>query len=348
MTAPRPLLSVCIPLYNRAEEVAPVLESVLAQESTDWEVVLCEDASPERLEIRAAVAPFLARFPERIRYIEHSETLGYDRNFRALIEHARGRYVYILGNDDRVAPGAFRAIADALERHGEVGMFLRAFATFRGEPTNLVQINRYFPDERYFPPGRGAFFAVYRRLVAMSGLVFHRDEAAALDTDRWDGTLFYQHWLAGNLAVTKGAIYLPHFLALFRTGGSPPLFGTAAIERGRFTPGIQPPETDLRMNRDIFAIGDAIDARHGLGVMEAVRLDCARYAYPILAHQAHQPWTVLFRFYRDLGALGFSKSGWYHLWFWSMVVVGEPRLTALLRWTRRVLGHTPQLGRPIT
>lgn len=346
--ASRPLLTVCIPLYNRADEVAPVLESVLAQSHRDWEAVLIEDASPEREAIREAIAPYLAANPDRIRYLENPETLGYDRNFRRLVREARGRYVFILGNDDRVAPGAFRAIADELGRAGDVGMFLRAYAFFRGEPSNIVQVNRFFPEARRFPPGRGAFFAVYRRLVSMSGLVFHRDAAVALETDRWDGTLFYQHWLAGNLAVTHGAVYLPDLFALFRMGGTPPQFGTAEVERGRFIPGIQPPETDLRMNRDILAIGDAIDARHGLGVMDAVRLDFARYAYPSLAHQAHQPWAVLFRYYRDLGALGYHRSPWYHLWFWSMVVLGEPRLTAWLRRVRHLIGHTPQLSRPIT
>lgn len=348
MTAPRPLLTVCIPLFDRADEVAPVLESVLAQDYTDWEVVLIEDASSEREAIRTAVAPFQGAHPDRIRYLENPTTLGYDRNFRRLVREARGRYVFILGNDDRVAPGAFQAIADALARTGEIGMFLRAYAFFRGDPTNIVQVNRFFPEARHFPPGRGAFFAVFRRLVSMSGLVFHRDAAAALETDRWDGTLFYQHWLAGNLAVTHGVIYLPDLFALFRMGGTPPQFGTAEVERGRFIPGIQPPETDLRMNRDILAIGEAIDARHGLGIMDAVRLDFARYAYPSLAHQAHQPWPVLYRYYRDLGALGYARSAWYHLWFWSMVTVGEPRLTALLRWVRRVVGHTPQLSRPMT
>lgn len=349
MHAPeRPLLSVCVPLYNRPEEVGPLLESVIAESFSDWEIVLSEDASPEQAAIRAAVAPYRDRLGDRLRYTENAETLGYDQNFRRLVRLARGRYVFILGNDDRVAPGAFRAIADAITRHGDVGMFLRAFATFAGDPSNVVQVNRFFPTERHFPPGRAAFFAVYRRLVHMSGLVFHRDGAVALETDRWDGTLFYQHWLGGNLAATDGALYLPDFLALFRTDGSPPQFGTARVERGRFTPGIQPPETDLRMNRDILAIGDAIDARHGLKAMEAVRLDFARYAYPVLAHQAHQSWPVLFRYYRELGALGYARSAWYHFWFWAMVLVGERRLTALLRWVRRVVGHTPQLGRPLT
>lgn len=347
-TPSRPLLSVCVPLYNRATEVAPLIESVLTETFTDWEIVLSEDASPDQTAIREAVAPFRGRLGDRLRYVENPETLGYDGNFRQLVRLARGRYVFILGNDDRVAPGAFQAIADALTRYGEVGMFLRAFATFHGDPSNLVQVNRFFPTERWFPPGRGAFFAVYRRLVHMSGLVFHRDAAVALETTQWDGTLFYQHWLGGNLATTHGAVYLPDLLALFRTGGTPPQFGTARAEQGRFIPGIQPPETDLRMNRDILAIAAAIDARHSLQALDAVRRDFARYAYPVLAHQAHQPWPILFRYYRDLGALGYARSGWYHLWFWSMIVLGERRLTATLRWIRRTLGYTPQIGRPLT
>jgi abequosyltransferase len=346
-TTPRPLISVIVSCYNRASELAPLLDSVIAQDRDDWEVVITEDLSPERAAIGAAAAPYVARFPDRIRYLENPENLGYDRAHRRLIELARGRYVFLMGNDDLVAPGAFSAIADAVERHGEIGMFLRAYTVFRGDPSNVVQENRFYPGEVRFPAGPKAFLAVYRRLVAMSGIVFHRDLAHSVASDAWDGTLFYQHWVAGNLLAQRDAVYLPQILAYFRSGGTPSVFGTAEAERGRFTPGVQPPDTDLRMVGAIMAIAEAVDTRYGLGVMDDVRADFARYIYPTIAHQAHQPWPVFWRFYRDLGGMGFDRSPWFHFWFWSTVAFGEQRLTRWLRWVRRRVGHTPNLTRAV-
>lgn len=43
-----PLLSVCIPAYNRAV-LDELLRSVLSQDFGDFEIVVCEDPSPEML-----------------------------------------------------------------------------------------------------------------------------------------------------------------------------------------------------------------------------------------------------------------------------------------------------------
>src|SRR3954452_12358158 len=127
----RPLLSVCIPAYNRASELGPLLDSVLAQDLDDWECVICEDHSRDREAIRAIVSRYIARHGDRFRYFENEVTLGYDGNFRQLVDRARGRYLFIMGNDDLVEPGAFSAVADALRRHPDVGVILRAFAVFK-------------------------------------------------------------------------------------------------------------------------------------------------------------------------------------------------------------------------
>src|SRR6185295_17018977 len=161
------------------------------------------------------------------------------------IELARGRYVFVMGDDDFVAPGAFAAVADAISRHPDLGMILRAFAYFRETPTpeNIFQINRFYPDERVFAAGQDAIVACYRRLISMSGLVFDRDLSATFATDRWDGSLFYQNWLAANILVTRPAVYIPQLLAYFRRG-APAIFGNAKAEQGLYTPGKQPPDTD--------------------------------------------------------------------------------------------------------
>jgi abequosyltransferase len=340
----RPLLSVCIPSYNRAALLAPLLDSILAQESDDWECVISEDYSPERAAIRAVAARYAAKTDGRIRYEENERTLGYDGNFRRLIGLARGEYVFVMGNDDLVCPGAFRAVAAAIAKNPDVGVILRSFAFFRGDPPNVFQVNRYYATECEFDAGRPALIACYRRLVAMSGLVLHRDGAFAVATSRWDGTLFYQHWLAANILCDRPAVYVPDLLALFRKDGVPE-FGNAEAERGLYTPGIQPPDTDLRMIGSLFAIATAVETERGVLFVEELRRDYAHYMYPTLAHQAHVPWPEFWRFYRDLGAMGFDRYLSYHCWFWAIAVLGAGNVERAIQFIRRRVGHTPNLTR---
>lgn len=54
----RPLFTVCIPAYNRAALLAPLLDSILCQAFKDYEILVCEDGSPERSDIAAVVRSY--------------------------------------------------------------------------------------------------------------------------------------------------------------------------------------------------------------------------------------------------------------------------------------------------
>jgi len=340
----RPLLSVCIPAYNRAALLPALLDSIFAQDFDDWECVISEDCSRERREIRAVTESYAVRANGHLRYSENDETLGYDGNYRRLVELSRGEFVFVMGNDDLVHPGAFRAVSGAIARHPGMGVLLRAYAFFRGDPSNVIQVNRYYPRECEFSPGAHAIVACYRRVVPMSGLVLHRDSAQAVATARWDGTLFYQHWLVANILCDKSAVYIPDLLALFRKDGTPE-FGAARSEAGRYTPGVQPPDTDLRMIRSLFAIAEAVERERGVTCVRAIRRDFAHYIYHTLAHQAHEPWPSWWRFYRELGALGLDRYLSFHAWFWLLSAVGARRVDRVVQVIRRRLGYTPNLTR---
>ena len=337
----RPFISVCIPAYNRAALLPQVLDSIVAQDFTDWECVVAEDVSREREEIRAVVERYATAHPGKFRLHLNPQTLGYDGNFRNLVELARGQYVFILGNDDFVAEGALRAVHAGVQRHGEVGAVLRSYTFFVGDPSNIVQVSRYYPTERVFPPGRSAILACYRRFVSVSGVVFHRDAAAAAATAEWDGLLFYQQWLVGKVLAEKPLLFLPEILAHFRRGGTPE-FGTAAAEQGRFTPGVQPLDTHLKLVEALFTIADGVERATGLtGIAEDIRVDFGRYSYPTLREFAGRSRGDLWRAYRAFSQLGLNASPWYHMWFASLMLVGVRGMEALAQLVRRVLGHTP-------
>jgi glycosyltransferase involved in cell wall biosynthesis len=336
----RPLITLAIPAYNRVAWLPYLLDSALSQDFDDWDCVIVEDRSPERPQIRAVAEQYSALHAGRFRYFENAQNLGYDGNFRELVARARGRYLFVMGNDDLIAPGAFSAVARAVAMAPEMGVLLRTFARFQGEPSNIVQVSRYYAEPRVFAPGPSAIIPCYFRLVAMSGLVLHRDDAHACATTRWDGTLFYQHWLAVNLLRTCPAVFLPDVLALFRTDGTPE-FGNAGAERGAYTPGVQPPDTDVRMIRNLLAI-----AREGApDCYDAIERDIANYIFPTLAHQAHVPRAGFRAFHQALGELGLAKHWPFHAWYWAITLFGAENLDRIFQVMRRTVGHTPNLSR---
>src|SRR5258708_14363479 len=112
----RQKFSICIPAYNRAKFLGPLLDSIFVQDYKDFNIVICEDRSRERGEIASIVQGYAARFPGGFHYYENEKNLGYDANIRNLVEKATGEYCFFMGNDDLMCPGALECVARLLER----------------------------------------------------------------------------------------------------------------------------------------------------------------------------------------------------------------------------------------
>lgn len=338
-----PRLSICIPAYNRAALLRPLLDSILGQNADCYEILICEDASPERAAIRAVVEEYSARFAGKIRYVENPRNMGYDGNLRQLAAHAKGDYCLYMGNDDLLCAGALSAVATALRSHADVGVLLRSYADFDGTPDKIAQEYRYFPDKRFFPAGKEAIITAFRRSVVISGMVIHRASALSFATDRFDGSLLYQLWLVANILVDKNAVSLPDILVL-RRRGIPPDFGQAEAERGRFMPQDQTPASSLHFMRGMLDMAAEVERQRGVSVYRDIVFDIANYSYPILSIQADRPVTVFVVYWWRLARMGFGRYPIFHVYFLILILLGKARVDRLIGAIKRHLGHTPNLG----
>ena len=278
----RPAISVCIPAYSRAHLLPALLESILTQDFGNFEVVINEDASPQRLAIRTVVEHFAVAYPDQIRYFENERNLGYDANLRSLVERAHGEYCLFMGNDDLMCAGALCTVSDAVKRHPNVGVVVRSYASFDGEPENINQTFRYFPEERFFPAGSDTISTVYRRSVVIPGMVIHRDAAQQFATAKFDGTLLYQIYLVANILVEMNAVFLPQIIVLYRNGGVPD-FGNAEVERGKFVPADRTPASSIQFMRGMLGIAAAVERERNVPVYRRIVADIGNYSYPILS-----------------------------------------------------------------
>jgi glycosyltransferase involved in cell wall biosynthesis len=340
---PRPLLTVCIPAYNRAGLLASLLDSILCQDFSDFDVLICEDGSPERAEIGVVVQRFQQSHPGRISYEQNEANLGYDGNIRRLVERARGHYCVFMGNDDLLCAGALTSIASVIQRIPDCGVVVRSYASFEQSPDQFKQVYRYFPEERVLPGGAQAVFTAYRRSVVISGMVIHRDAAFALADDRFDGTLLYQLYLVGMILARRSVVFVPQILAL-RREGTPPDFGHSLPERGKFVPRDQTPESSLRFMQGMLAIAQHVAQATQLDVFRTIRADLGNYAYPILLIQARRSHPVFVKYSVDLARLGLWRYPLFHLYFSSLLLIGPDRSDRIIKMIKQRLGHTPRFG----
>ena len=98
-----PKISVLIPTYNYARFLAEAIESVLAQDFQDFELLIVDDCSADNT--AGVVRPFCAR-DARVHFSVNSANLGMANNWNHCLEQARGEYIKFLFGDDKLCHSA--------------------------------------------------------------------------------------------------------------------------------------------------------------------------------------------------------------------------------------------------
>ena len=118
------MLSVVIPAFDREREIRRAIESCLAQEDADFEVIVVDDGS------RDGTASVVAEYAGRgVRLLRHPANLGSSPARATGLAAARGDWIVRLDSDDELLPGALRKVqhctSNASENVGRIGLMYR-------------------------------------------------------------------------------------------------------------------------------------------------------------------------------------------------------------------------------
>ena len=119
----KPLLSICVPTYNRARLLRLLLQSLLPQVEQfggEVEIVVSDNCSTDST---PEVINSLAK-SKLIRCYRQSENVGCTRNVLALTRHyAVGEFAWILGDDDMVVSGKLGEVVQAIRENQDLNYF---------------------------------------------------------------------------------------------------------------------------------------------------------------------------------------------------------------------------------
>jgi glycosyltransferase involved in cell wall biosynthesis len=108
-----PLISVGLAVRNDPDRVRRCVESVLAQDTHDLELVISDNASDDGT---VDVLYEYARADARVRVTANAVNIGSHENMNRVLLSSRGRLFRWISADDWLEPGALSAGAEALER----------------------------------------------------------------------------------------------------------------------------------------------------------------------------------------------------------------------------------------
>lgn len=94
-------VSICIPTYENAEEVARLIGSIGIQTFQDFEVVITDDSRDNKIEeFIHGLTVKNKDFAKKIRYFHNKTPLGHIFNWNEALSHAKGEYIKIMFSDD--------------------------------------------------------------------------------------------------------------------------------------------------------------------------------------------------------------------------------------------------------
>ncbi len=97
-----PKVSVIIPTYNRLPMLKEAVDSVLAQDVEDMELIVVDDGSTD------GTADEIKRYGGRVKLFQHAVNKGVSAARNKGILHARGKYIAFLDSDDLWVKGKLK------------------------------------------------------------------------------------------------------------------------------------------------------------------------------------------------------------------------------------------------
>ena len=206
----QPLISVVIATYKRAGDLDRAIQSVRNEPGDYFEIVVGDDGSPDH------TPEIIARHAGDARLCSYRNdvNLGMQENYLKIARFARGRYLFILTDDDFLLPGALAKVKAAIEVHPEAAYLLSDLPTLDERTSQLIDLHRTYPQDTLAPVGLDSMAHIVRSAWVLSRQVLKRD---AIDWATWEkfrSNIFFPIIFAGRLILQAPAYYMADRLVM--------------------------------------------------------------------------------------------------------------------------------------
>lgn len=209
------LLSIVVLSYNRPEQIKRILDNLEGAKSGDFEIVIKDDNSPLKEEIRRTVLHYKSILNVKLRLHENDHNLGYDRNLIDSFDIVSSRYVFLLSDDDYVAGNKIADLLQVLARE-EYDVYFTPYNN--GSILSRTKFTNNTANE---------FAHIIYNSILFSGLVFRRERVLSLNKDMGflSSCIYSQVYLSSVIIFHSGAYgFLPTDI-LFLGGDGENYFG---------------------------------------------------------------------------------------------------------------------------
>ena len=334
-------ISICIPSYNRPATIVRLLKSIDVSNPDELEVVICEDKSPKREEIREAVNAFKSSAPFAVKYVENAENYGFDKNWRELSIQASGKYLLYMGDDDAFIPRQLDVFIQWLKDHPEPCYILRSYLRRYGNNGEKTEYFRYYDGDMFFKPGIDGYKAFFMKSISMSGYTIKRDCSLEFINEDINDTLLYQLYLLGVVCLHYPSAYCNTPCAML-ISDQEQLFGNSSVEKGMYTPQ-ESVSTNLNFFKSYFRIAEYIDSKYNISVADYIKNEYSKYSFYALSGKRKFGIKTFNEHVKKLRSIGLDTSVYFNIYYVGLLIFGVKPCVWMIRTIKKIKGRTLQL-----
>jgi len=151
------MVTIIVATYNRAHTLSRTIESVLAQDFADWELIVVDDGSED-----GSVALVEGYADPRIRLVRHDTNKGVAAAKNTGLNHIRGDWFTTIDSDDEMVSDALSAMVSAADRTGATAITCNAIDSVTGALTGTGIQTDGWPDTGAGAALRGVHWGITR------------------------------------------------------------------------------------------------------------------------------------------------------------------------------------------
>jgi abequosyltransferase len=327
------LISICIPSYNRPEELNRLLNSIDNKNKALVQIVICEDNAPKRTEIRSVVESFKDKTLYNVIYSENIENLGHGGNFRECIQKADGDFIVFMGDDDMFIPETLDEYCVFLNKNRHCGYILRSSRQLLNNGKH--EYFRYFPEDKFFEPGIDAYTQLFLKSVFMSGFTIKRSLVKDINIDSLDDTLLFQLYLLAEVCLKHPSAYY-NTPIVQGIGDGVSFFGTNEKEKDFYTPG-KLVTNNLNFINGFLKITNFIDNKYKLKSTEIVKIEMSKYSFPLMSMERSFGKKHFKEHCRKLKKMGLGSTVHFNLYYFGLLIFGEKFCKHIILLIKKIL-----------
>ena len=183
----KPILTIAIPTYNGGRYIKDALDSILMQlpvnghEKDDIDILISDNASTDQAP--DIIALYKKNHPDIISCYRQAITLHADYNFDFAVRNARGKFVWLLSDDDALFPGSLEKVLTVMNQQEDIGAVFANYRAYSSDLSAPMESHVLPPRvDMLCHPGDTYFLQTEGRNSLVSSVIIKRDLWESIDT----------------------------------------------------------------------------------------------------------------------------------------------------------------------